>query len=184
MDVTKLWNKLESNFRGYLIRQLDDQSAVDDILQDAFLKMYHKMDTLRDPLKAENWAFQIVRNTLMEHFQKRTKEFQKRQLALSMEIQGSAEDISKTETLASWLPDAIQVLPDKYREAIYLTEIKGLSQKDLAKRLNISYSGAKSRVQRGRELLKKVILDCCEVAADNYGNILDYHSRPQECADC
>ena len=89
---------------------------------------------------------------------------------------------------ARYQPIGFELLPEKYRQAVYLTDIVGLSQKELAKSLGISYSGAKSRVQRGREKLKEIILQCCEVQADGYGNILGYHPRnpepkKEECCD-
>jgi RNA polymerase sigma-70 factor (ECF subfamily) len=52
-------------------------------------------------------------------------------------------------------------LPKPYRDALVLTEFEGLTQPELAKRLGISLSGAKSRVQRGREQLKELLLVYC-----------------------
>jgi len=65
----------------------------------------------------------------------------------------------------------IAQLPQKYQEALVKTEFENLSQKELASQLNISYSGAKSRVQRGKEKLKQLILTCCDFPSDNYGNL-------------
>jgi RNA polymerase sigma-70 factor (ECF subfamily) len=61
--------------------------------------------------------------------------------------------------------------------------MEGLSQRELADKLGISYSGAKSRVQRGREKLKNMVLQCCEVATDKYGNVLGYHLREVALAE-
>ncbi|HAH00091.1 MAG TPA: RNA polymerase subunit sigma-24, partial [Ktedonobacter sp.] len=55
----------------------------------------------------------------------------------------------------------VDSLPNDYREALYLTEYEGLTQRELADRLGLSFSGAKSRVQRAREKLKVMLLDCC-----------------------
>jgi RNA polymerase sigma-70 factor (ECF subfamily) len=63
-----------------------------------------------------------------------------------------------------------------------LTDIKGLSQADLAVRLGISLSGAKSRVQRAREKLKEAFLDCCHFEFDRFGRVIDYHANCPECA--
>ncbi len=52
-------------------------------------------------------------------------------------------------------------LPEPYKNVLLLTEFEGLSQEQLAKRLGISLSGAKSRVQRAREQLKQLLLDYC-----------------------
>ena len=56
----------------------------------------------------------------------------------------------------------IDRLPEPYREALVMTAFEGLAQEDLAKRLGISVSAAKSRVQRGREQLKEMLLDFCD----------------------
>lgn len=70
-----------------------------------------------------------------------------------------------------------QQLPDKYREALQLTEIQGYSQKQMSELLDLSFSGAKSRVQRGRVKLREMLEACCRFELDRYGNILEYESR-------
>lgn len=167
------------------MRRVGSEDAADDILQDVFLKIQLKIGQLRDPDKVNAWIYQIARRAITDHY--------RRQSSVTI-VEGSpAEDAGSAEhdlngQLAAWLPSAIELLPEKYRQAVYLTEIEGLSQKELAERLGISYSGAKSRVQRGREKLKEVVLQCCEVRADSYGNIMDYHPRQpepeeEECCD-
>ena len=66
----------------------------------------------------------------------------------------------------------LTTLPAKYREALELIELENLSQLDLAKRLNISYSGAKSRVQRARQMLKEKMDESYNIQLDKYGNVL------------
>ncbi len=79
--------------------------------------------------------------------------------------------------MACWLKPMIDDLPDKYREALWLTEFEGLTQVELAERLGISVSGAKSRVQRGRSLLRHDLLDCCQFEFDRRGGIIGYTTR-------
>jgi RNA polymerase sigma-70 factor (ECF subfamily) len=75
-------------------------------------------------------------------------------------------------------------LPEPYREAIILTEYEGRTQKELAEYLGISLSGAKSRVQRAREKLKIMLLECCYFEFDRRGKVIDYHSRSEPCLIC
>ena len=63
-----------------------------------------------------------------------------------------------------------------------LTKYQGLSQKELSERLSISFSGAKSRVQRARAKVKEQLLDCCQFQFDRAGRIIDYQSRRACCA--
>jgi RNA polymerase sigma-70 factor, ECF subfamily len=79
------------------------------------------------------------------------------------------------------LTPLIARLPEPYREAIRLVEIDGLPQRDLSERFAVSLSGAKSRVQRGRDKLKDLLLHCCQVELDKRGNVMDYHPEAEGC---
>lgn len=83
----------------------------------------------------------------------------------------------KNSELAECIIPFINKLPDKYKEALTLTEFKNYSQIELAEHLGISYSGAKSRVQRAKLKLKEIFEECCNISYDKYGNIIDYKSR-------
>ena len=75
----------------------------------------------------------------------------------------------------------IDGLPAPYGQALTLTEFEGLTQRQLAERLGISLSGAKSRVQRGREKLKEALLDCCQFEFDRRGKIIDCMPKGEGC---
>ena len=66
----------------------------------------------------------------------------------------------------------ISLLPEEYAAALRLSELEEISQKEVAKRLGISYSGAKSRVQRGREKLKALFMECCHLEFSRDGSIV------------
>lgn len=87
---------------------------------------------------------------------------------------------------AQWLPELIAELPETYREAVQLSELEGLPQHEIARRLGLSLSGAKSRVQRGRALLKDVLEQCCRFEFDRRGNLIDIDPRPDRtvCRNC
>jgi RNA polymerase sigma-70 factor (ECF subfamily) len=70
-------------------------------------------------------------------------------------------------------------LPERYRQALILTEFEGHSQREMAEQLGLSYSGAKSRVQRGRVMLKQQLVDCCHFEFDRRGSIIDYTPQIQ-----
>jgi RNA polymerase sigma-70 factor (ECF subfamily) len=79
----------------------------------------------------------------------------------------------------------VQSLPETYRQAIVLSEFEGLTQKELAARLDLSLSGAKSRVQRGRAQLKKMLLDCCRFEFDRRGTVIECEPRRKtSCPEC
>jgi hypothetical protein len=73
-------------------------------------------------------------------------------------------------------------LPEAYREALTLTELGGLSQRDAAARAGLSLSGMKSRVQRGRAKLTELLLRCCEVELDVRRRAVGFEAR-SSCGD-
>lgn len=178
MEFETIWRTFRGPLRTLIIRQTHRAQEAEDILQDVFLKIYSRMDSLRDEQKLRPWIYQIARHAIIDYYRK-----EKPVVALPAELPESNEpdETNLNKELAQCLRKMIRKLPEKYREAIQLTEFEGLSQKDLSERLGLSFSGAKSRVQRGRQMLKKFILDCCHLDLDRYGNILDFRAKNPAC---
>jgi RNA polymerase sigma-70 factor (ECF subfamily) len=78
----------------------------------------------------------------------------------------------------------IEELPDKYRDAVKLSEIERKTQKEVAQREKISLSGAKSRVQRGRALLKVMLHDCCKIEINKNNQLVSYEKKDKDCKYC
>jgi RNA polymerase sigma-70 factor, ECF subfamily len=177
MDANAIWAKTHARLSAYVRRKVKDEAAAADVLQDVFVKMYQNLPQLREEQRAEFWLWRIAHNAVMDHFRQQRSLQQPLPPTEESPTEAEAHTRALTEEVAQWLPMMLELLPPKYREALYLTEIEGLSQRELAERLQISYSGAKSRVQRGREKLRETVLQCCEVATDRYGNVLGYRQR-------
>jgi RNA polymerase sigma-70 factor (ECF subfamily) len=95
------------------------------------------------------------------------------------------EDDEEMEGLKMAFRRMIYSLSEPYRDALVLTEFEGLTQKELAERLGISLSGAKSRVQRGREQLKVMLHECCTFEFDRRGRVIDCTPRAEGgCKEC
>ena len=177
MEAEAIWMKVQAKLKAYIRMKIRDDASADDVLQEIFLKMHQNLHQLREEEKAEYWLFRIAQNAVNDHFRRRRDQYLQTPEPEAPPTEKEKQVQALTEEVAQWLPFMLGLLPDKYRQALYLTEVEGLSQKALAKRLGISYSGAKSRVQRGREKLKNIVLQCCEVATDKYGNVLGYQPR-------
>ena len=98
----------------------------------------------------------------------------------------SVEDeiTAPVDSLTQCLPRVLSELSQEDRDVIVLCDIEGMTQKAYAERLGLPLATAKSRVQRGRNKLKKILLDCCKVEMDSYGNVLDYRRKQTSCKYC
>ncbi len=174
----KIWQEYSSRLRAFIKSKISDDAAADDILQDVFLKMHVGLTSLRDEKKIKNWLFQITRNTIIDYFRSQ-KPSEHIPEWLSMPESDFTENVH--QELAGCLHPMIKALPEKYREAVMLSELNGLKQKEVARLLGISVSAAKSRVQRGRALLKQMLNECCRFEFDHRGRIIEYERKGGPC---
>ncbi len=158
-------------------RYVKDQDMQMDLLQDIFIKIQANIDRLQSTKKLIPWVHTVARNTIMDHFRKEKKEATLKQL-LKLEFE---DDSNFKNDISICLTPMIDQLDDKYKQALILSELKNLKQQEIADQLGISLSGAKSRVQRGKKKLKEVLLQCCEIEADHYGNIMEVRKRNCDC---
>ncbi len=170
--ITEVWNDMNDRLTNFVNGKVKDSELTKDIVQDVFLKVFSKSDTLKHKDKLVSWIYQITRNEIINHF--RNVNFYNPSIEIEEE---EINEIKLTSELAECVRPVIDSLPDKYKEALILSDIENIPQKEIAKRLNISYSGLKSRVQRARELLKSTCEQCCDISTDVYGDVIDYKAK-------
>jgi RNA polymerase sigma factor (sigma-70 family) len=121
--------------------------------------MQRSLSGLRDEERFGAWTYQLARNAIADHRRARARH----PLAVddapegSVHPPGHAEDGDVERELATYVAQFIAMLPTPYREALTLTELEGLTQKEAAEIMGVSLSGMKSRVQRGRERLRGLL---------------------------
>ena len=174
-----IYTDFNSQLHRFIAGRVPDADTAEDILQDVYLKIHAKMESLREEDRLESWIYQITRNAIIDHY-RRARPLDELSDSLASPFDDGPDAVSQ---LASSVKGMLGCLDEKYREALELTELQGLSQVELATRLDITVSGAKSRVQRGREKLKEAFLDCCHFEFDRLGRVVDYHPNCETCAD-
>lgn len=170
--LESIWEQTSSKLRAFILRRVEDEAAADDLLQEVFVRVHQNMSTLKDSEKLESWLYQIARNVVIDHYRARRNHIELPEtLADPQDI--FTEDDAVAELSGSML-EMVNELPSPYREALLMTEYEGLTQQDLAQKMGISLSGAKSRVQRARQKIKDSLLTCCHFEFDRYGRVVDY----------
>lgn len=160
------WLKTQNELITFVSRKVKDKALAEDIVQDVFLKVNSNIHALKDSEKITGWIYQITRNVITDHFRRQNKSLQ------VDDLDWENEGKNYNECVSLCLKDMLQSLPVKYREAIELTEFQNLSQLELSERLQISYSGAKSRVQRARQMLREKMDKAYNIQLDAYGNAI------------
>jgi len=177
-EIEAIWGKFHVQLRAFIMRRIRHSPDADDLMQDIFVKIATQLPNLQNRQKLHAWIYRIARNTLIDYYRERAGK-QYVQLPEGISQGESSSELNFNEEISRCLNSFIDRLPEKYKEAIRLTEWSGFSQKQLGEMLGLSFSGAKSRVQRGRRMLKEMLIDCCRLEIDRFGNVLDFAPRQQ-----
>jgi RNA polymerase sigma-70 factor, ECF subfamily len=156
----QIWQEYRAKLYRFVLGRVGDEAVAEEMVQDILARAYARRDTLRDNRKLRQWLYQIARNAIVDHYRKRRL----------------------VEELPDWLvdeeADARDDAEKDYRQAVELSEFEGFTQKEIASTLELSVSGAKSRVQRARRMLESAFLKCCRLEFDTRGDVT--HCEPKQ----
>lgn len=170
-DLTsdRAWRALEAKLRPFVAKRVRE-ADVDDVVQEVFLRIQRGLSSLRDDQRFGPWVYQIARSAIVDHARVVARHPQARteppEPPEPSHHPHEDDDGAVEREVAMYAALFVSMLPSPYREALTLTELEGLTQKEAAEMLGISLSGMKSRVQRGREKLRAALEDCCHIALD------------------
>ncbi len=174
LTIETIWEKYNQLLRNFIARRVKKEPETDDILQEVFIKIHLNISKLKDLEKLRAWIFQIARNAIVDYYRKSKYPDELEESKLTGEF---SIDNDPYFLLSKSIKAMIDLLPGKYSEALIYTYCYGISQKELSEILNISFSTARSRVQRAKKKLRELYIECCRFELDNHGNIIDYYPR-------
>lgn len=169
------WNSVQSELKGFVFKRVKDKALTEDIVHDVFLKVQGKIHQVKESDKLFGWIYQITRNTITDHYRKNSKVIKPSDL----DWESAAPNFN--ECVSGVIAELIPTLPEKYRIPLEMTEIQNLSQLEVAEKLNLSYTAAKTRVQRARKMLREKIDEVLVVKTDGYGNVTVCRNRTACC---
>jgi len=177
-NAETIWRTYHAKLLNFIKNRVSQQLDAEDLLQEIFIKALPKLNDLKESSKLESWLFQITRNTIIDYY--RTNKVSEN-LPDWLTTEDLGNQFEETElnrqALSECLTPLIDALPTDYRLAIHQSEIQGLTQQNIADLDGLSLSGAKSRVQRGRALLKDLLHQCCEFELNQSNQIEDFHTK-------
>lgn len=183
ININQVLEEITTPLKSFIGKRVSNKQDVEEIAQDVLVKIFNGINSLKDNNRINPWIYQITRNAIIDYYRKNSKpmEFVELYEELSEEYY---EDNNSNKEIAGCLKAMIENLPDKYKQAILLTEFNHLTYKEAGEILGLSVSGAKSRVQRARKMLKEMLTSCCSLEFDSMGNIVDYKNNTNECKYC
>ena len=170
LSTTRIWDAYADRLRRFLRKRVRSDDTVQDLLQDVFAKVHARLGDLRDPAGLEAWLFQLARRAAADHHRRRSLR------PLPAEVPAPPPEPAESPAVPCVAP-LLEQLPPHDREALKLADLEGRPQKELAGRLGLTWSAAKSRVQRARRRFREALLACCRIERDRRGNLLECAPR-------
>ncbi|MCZ7601709.1 MAG: sigma-70 family RNA polymerase sigma factor [Melioribacteraceae bacterium] len=153
---TKLVLKHKEKVRNLVFLTLGDADNIDDISQDVFINVFHKIKEFRFESKFTTWLYRITVNKCRDYLRK------KRVRSIFVPIKDSINEPSikghsDSPDLPGLVRKGIEKLPEKLKVPLILRDIEGLSYKEIADQLDCEVGTVKSRIFRARESLKFIL---------------------------
>lgn len=185
----RAWRALEAELRPFVAGRVAT-ADVDDVLQDVFVRIQRGLGALRDGRRLGPWVYRVARSAVADHLRARARHPLAREGAAEaaaptipdgLGADGAGADEGEADAareMAAYAALFVTFLPSPYREALTLTELEGLTQREAAARAGVSVTAMKSRVRRGREKLRAALEDCCHIALDARRRVVGFERRP------
>ncbi|WP_224996803.1 RNA polymerase sigma factor SigZ [Cesiribacter sp. SM1] len=171
-----VWQEHTGSLRRFLHQRTREHALTDDLLSEVMLKAYKNCERLAEVKDVRAWLIRVAQNTLTDHYRK--KKFA--DLPAEDVLPVAEDGLLPEQRLAACLGEMLLLLPEDQRYPLQWADLEGLSQQEVANRLGISLSGAKSRIQRARVKLRQQLEACCRIETDLLGRISDYTSKNAE----
>jgi RNA polymerase sigma-70 factor (ECF subfamily) len=161
--------RYEERLLNFAYRFLNDQETAQDVVQETFLRVYRKRKEYKAIAHFSTWLFTIAGNLAKSELRRR-----KRWRFLSLDSGGDdderpvdlpderhlPDDVVADRMTEARIQEAINALPPKYRQAVLLRDVEGMSYQEIAQIANCPVGTIKSRVNRARlKLQKKLRID-------------------------
>ncbi len=151
-------------------RYLDNREDAEEVVQDVLVKVWRHLARFREDAALTSWIYRITFNTAMSHLRRRNRALsihgptpgdisRAARRAQPATPSGSAEEATLRRQFRSRFEQALAVMPDIYRTPVILRHVEELSIEDASRVLQLNQQTFKSRVHRGRRLLRRHLVD-------------------------
>ena len=138
------------------MRIINNETEAEDVMQEAFLKAFTKIDTYKGEVSFGAWLKKIVINRSLDYLKKRKVKFEeiKEKTTQIIDYQMETKEVN-----VKVIKDAIQKLPDGYRVVLSLYLIEGYDHEEISEILGISNSNSRTQYLRAKNKLREILKD-------------------------
>ena len=180
-EIFEIWRVNKPKINSCIRKRIKRETDIEDISQEVFIKFWMKNEEIIDKDRILHWLYRVTLFTIADYYRKKEYIILS-SLTHDTEITVLEADENSTDESKKLIP-IIHSLPVKYKTVLLMSDIYGLSHKEIAKEFDLTLSCVKTRVIRARKLLAERMQECCLFSYDKYGNII-YCDDKQAYYDC
>ncbi|QZT35830.1 sigma-70 family RNA polymerase sigma factor [Halosquirtibacter xylanolyticus] len=156
---SKLYKNYSPTFAGICRRYASSEDEANDILQEAFIKIFQNLDKLKDQSLFEAWGKRIVINTALNTIKKRQLNISIDEKEIDISIEEEAESNHILEHLdISDIISLMNELPEGYKTIINLYAMESYSHKEIGEMLDIKEATSRSQYHKAKKAFQKIII--------------------------
>jgi RNA polymerase sigma-70 factor (ECF subfamily) len=170
----ELYDQYADAVFGYVLNLLGSREEAVELAQDIWLRVFRRLNTLRDPQAFHAWLFQIAANMVRDHL-KRAKpptivsldqpdgdDEDDERIPEVADASGDPSTVAAQNELQQRIQKALKMLPPERREVVILHHLEGFGVREIADQLGIAVGTVKSRLGRGRARMRELLADLIE----------------------
>ena len=157
-----LVERYQEKIRNTIFSIFNDSDLVDDIAQEVFIKIFQALPKFRFESSFYTWIYRIAVNKCRDELRKKKVKrfftFQSFEKTTNMKIENFATTTFDDENIRGVIEESLKKIPEKFRMPIILKDIDGMSYDEIAEVLECEVGTVKSRLSRGRTMLKEILM--------------------------
>jgi RNA polymerase sigma-70 factor (ECF subfamily) len=157
-----IFRKYAGKMLALALRYAKHQMEAEDIVQEAFIRVFDHMHTFEHKGSFEGWIKRIVINVALKNFSR--KRFSQEQIGIDQDFDAPVEAPADLLMGAQEILDMVKELPDGYRVVFNLYAIEGYNHKEIADMLGIQESTSRSQLVKARKLLQQKLAGLQKIA--------------------
>jgi len=171
-EFDHLVNRCHRQAYNVAYRLTGNHADADDLTQETFLRAFRFFDRYNRSMPFENWLYRIMSRVFIDELRKKPKfktqsldqpinvgSGSDREILLEIpDYDSNPENALLSDALDERLQDALNSLPDEFRIAVILADIEGMSYEEVSEAMSCSVGTVRSRLHRGRKLLRSKLI--------------------------
>ncbi|MEJ7622637.1 MAG: RNA polymerase sigma factor [Pyrinomonadaceae bacterium] len=156
----EVYNRHHRRVYSICLRMLQSTSEAEDLTQDVFIQLYRKIGSFRGDSAFTTWLHRMTVNQVLMHFRKRSVKFEKTTEegdTPDQPVTGTANPDKMRIVDKIALDNAIEQLPNGYKNVFVLHDVEGYEHEEVARILGCSVGTSKSQLHKARLKLQKLL---------------------------